>query len=250
MSSTVFTLEMESRMTTFVLVHGAWSGSHGFRHVRSLLLQAGHQVFTPSLTGIGERSHLSSPMVNLTTHIRDVTNQVLYEDLREIVLLGFSYGGFVITGSLEHIESRVRHLVFLDAFVPQNGETVLGHIGHSGRTAAEIGEAWLMPSPERQFDDPEEGNWMRARRGSHPKGCLTEAVYLSRPLEQFEFSRTYVKATLNPKTDVGGDAFWRAAEKAKQSSAWTYKEIETTHMVASNRPVETAAILLDVAKGL
>ena len=103
-------------MATFVLVHGAFSGSSAFRHVRRLLQRAGHEVFTPSLTGIGERAHLSSPLVNLTTHVRDVTNHILYEDLRDITLVGFSYGGFVVMGALEHVAERVRHLVFLDAF--------------------------------------------------------------------------------------------------------------------------------------
>src|ERR1700684_2243579 len=86
------------QMGTFVLVHGAWGGAHGFRKVRPLLRAAGHEVFTPSLTGIGERAHLTSPSVNLTTHIRDVVNVVLYEDLDDITLLGFSYGGMVVTG--------------------------------------------------------------------------------------------------------------------------------------------------------
>ena len=112
----------------------------------------------------------------------------------------------------------------------------------------EVGESWLIPAPERQFDDPEEGRWVGARRGPHPRGCFTEPVFLARPLEQFDFSRTYVKATLNPKTDLGAEALWRAAERAKQSSAWTYREIATTHMVPSNRPAETAAILLDVLR--
>jgi pimeloyl-ACP methyl ester carboxylesterase len=108
-------------MATFVLVHGGWSGAHGFRKVRPLLRAAGHEVFTPSLTGIGERAHLTSPSVNLTTHIRDVVNVVLYEDLDDITLLGFSYGGVVVTGTLDHIADRVRHLVYLDAFVPTSG---------------------------------------------------------------------------------------------------------------------------------
>jgi pimeloyl-ACP methyl ester carboxylesterase len=81
-------------MATFVLVHGAWNGAHGFAKVRRLLSAAGHEVFTPSLTGLGERSHLSSPQVNLTTHVQDVANHILCEDLHDIVLLGFSYGGF------------------------------------------------------------------------------------------------------------------------------------------------------------
>ena len=108
-------------MAVFVLVHGAWSGAHGFRKVRGPLRAAGHEVFTPSLTGIGERAHLTSPQVRLTTHVTDVVNTVVYEDLRDIVLLGFSYGGFVVTGALEYIAERVRHLVYLDAFVPDDG---------------------------------------------------------------------------------------------------------------------------------
>src|ERR1700729_122658 len=117
-------------MATFVLVHGAWSGAHGFRKVRPVLRAAGHAVFTPSLTGIGERAHLTSPSVDLTTHIRDVVNVVLYEDLDDITLLGFSYGGMVVTGSLDHIADRVRHLVYLDAFVPASSDTVAGLAGH------------------------------------------------------------------------------------------------------------------------
>jgi pimeloyl-ACP methyl ester carboxylesterase len=232
-------------VANFVLVHGAWSGSSGFRHVRRQLQLAGHQVTTPSLTGIGERAHLSSPAVNLSTHIRDVANHILHEDLDQITLLGFSYGGFVVTGSLEHVADRVRHLVFLDAFVPTNGETVLAHIGRPGRAPAQLGEQWLVPPPDRQFDDPEEGKWIAARRHSHPLGCFTEPVYLSQPLEQFAFDRTYIKATLDPKSDVGADALWRAADRARNSQAWRYAEIETTHMVASNRPNELTAILLD-----
>src|SRR5215467_3003469 len=111
-------------MTIFVLVHGAWGGAHGFRRVRGPLQAAGHQVFTPSLTGIGERAHLTSPQVNLTTHITDVVNTVLYEDLRDIVLLGYSYGGMVVTGALAHIAGRVAHMVFLDAFLPGDGDSL------------------------------------------------------------------------------------------------------------------------------
>ncbi len=119
-------------MAIFVLVHGAWGGSYGFRSVRAPLRAAGHEVFTPSLTGIGERAHLTGPQVCLTTHVTDVVNAVLYEDLRDIVLLGWSYGGCVVTGALEYIGDRVAHLVFLDAFVPADGDSVVG--GRAGRS--------------------------------------------------------------------------------------------------------------------
>lgn len=231
-------------MANFVLVHGAWSGSSVFRHVRRHLQLAGHQVTTPSLTGLGERVHLASPLVNLSTHVRDVVNHILYEDLEGITLLGFSYGGFVVTGALEHVADRVRHLVFLDAFVPENGETVLAHIGRPGRALAQLGQAWQLPPVDRQFDDPAEGRWVSSRRSAQPAGCFTEPVYLSKPLEQFAFDRTYIKATLDPRSAPGADAFWRAADRAKNSPAWRYAEIETTHMVASNRPAELASLLV------
>jgi pimeloyl-ACP methyl ester carboxylesterase len=204
-------------------------------------------VFTPSLTGIGERVHLASPQVNLSTHICDVVNHVLYEDLAGIVLIGFSYGGFVVTGALEHIADRIRHLVYLDAFVPDDGDTALGLALGLGRQPIQLGGDWLVPAPERQFDDPAEAAWANARRTPHPIGCFTEPVRLLQAVEEFPFTRTYIKATLDPPTDIGAAAFVRAADRARSSPAWRYAEIPTTHMVASNRPKELAATLLELA---
>ena len=234
-------------MSTFVLVHGAWGGAHGFRHVRRLLQAQGHQVFTPSLTGIGERVHLASPLVNLSTHVRDVCHQVLYEDLQDVVLLGFSYGGFVVTGALEHIAARVAHLVYLDAFVPQSGESVFGHLRGDGRPSLQLGDDWLMTGPVRAFDDPAEADWMAPRRTTHPKGCFTEPVFLAQPLEAFAFSRSYIKATQSPAGDLGDAAFWRAARLAQASLHWRYFEVASNHMVPNNQPVEVARMLMDVA---
>jgi len=231
-------------MTTFVLVHGAWSGAHGFRHVRRLLQSAGHTVFTPSLTGLGERVHLASPLVNLSTHVRDLVNHVLFEDLHDIALVGFSYGGFVVTGALEHIAERVAHLVFLDAFVPANGESLSSHLGGPGRPAIEIGEEWLVTGPVREFDDPAEGEWVKLRRTPQPRACFTEPVYLGKPLEAFPFTRTYIRATVSVAGEPGAAAFWRAAQHAEASPAWRYFEIASNHMVASNKPMETAELLM------
>src|SRR6201997_3646233 len=150
-------------MTTFVLVHGAWGGSYGFKYVRGPLRDAGHEVFTPSLTGIGERVHLASPQVDLTTHVTDVVNTILYEDLTGIVLLGYSYGGMVVTGALEHIADRVAHLVYLDAFVPSDGQALndLTQAGY-GRGAVGPGARWLVDLPFREYDDPVAAEWNRA----------------------------------------------------------------------------------------
>lgn len=234
-------------VAVFVLVHGAWGGAHGFRKVRGPLRAAGHEVFTPSLTGIGERAHLTSPQVCLTTHIADVVSTVWYEDLSDIVLLGFSYGGFVVTGALEHIAERVRHLVYLDAFVPDDGDTVAGTGGAAGMAYGVIGlgRDWLVPPPPREFDDPAEAQWAAARRTPQPVGCFTEPVRLARPLEDYPFTRTYIKATGEPRPEAGGP-FWTAADRATSSPAWNYHEIATNHMIPSNRPEELTGLLLDL----
>jgi pimeloyl-ACP methyl ester carboxylesterase len=234
-------------MAAYVLVHGAWSGAHGFRTVRRLLQAAGHEVFTPSLTGIGERVHLVSPLTDLTTHIHDVVNAVLYDDLDDIVLLGFSYGGAVVTGAIAHIACRIRALVYLDAFVPRDGDTVAELAGRPRPQVQTLGEEWLLPPPPRDFDDPEEAAWQNARRVSHPVRCFIEPVRLTTPLEGHPFGLTYIKATGDGRDMPGGAAFWTAAEHAKRSDRWRYYEIATTHMVASNRPEELTQILVQLA---
>jgi pimeloyl-ACP methyl ester carboxylesterase len=210
--------------------------------VRPPIAAAGHAVFTPSLTGIGERAHLASPQVDLSTHVQDVVNTVLYEDLSDIVLLGFSYGGFVVTGALGAIGDRVRHLVYLDAFVPGDGETLLGITGQSADRVLALGAQWLVPPPDRAYDDPAEAAFSVARRTSHPVGCFTEPVRLRRPLEDYPFGRTYIKATDEPEPSP----FWTSARRAETSPAWEYREIATSHLIPVNRPSELADLLLQL----
>lgn len=233
-------------MATYVLVHGAWNGAHGFHRVRALLQDAGHRVFTPSLTGLGERAHLTGPGVGLTTHIRDVVNHVLYEDLNDIVLLGFSYGGFVVAGAVEHLAPRIRHLVFLDAFVPEDGQSVFSLTGTATSTIG-LGEPWLVPPPVREFDDPAEAAFMTTRRTSHPVLCFSEAVRLPRPLEEHSFGRTYIRATAEPVESAATAAFEAAARRAQASPHWHSREIGTNHMIANNRPEELAGLLRELA---
>lgn len=237
----------DDRPAVYVLVHGGWTGAHGFRHVRASLRSRGHEVFTPSLTGIGERVHLVNPQIDLTTHIQDVVNVVLYEDLRDVVLLGFSYGGAVVTGTLDLIGERVRELVYLDAFVPRSGESVAALAGRASPLTVDLGGAWLAPPPERRFDDPEEAAWQNARRVPHPLRCFSEPVQISMPVEEHDLGLTYIKASGEGRDAPGGEAFWAAAEHAEASERWRYLEIDTTHMVASNRPDELTAILLGLA---
>jgi pimeloyl-ACP methyl ester carboxylesterase len=228
----------------YVLVHGAWGGSYGFRGVRRLLQADGHEVLTPSLTGIGERAHLTGPHVDLSLHVLDVVNAVRYDDLDDLVLLGFSYGGMVVTGALEHIGDRVRELVFLDAFVPADGDSVATLTGGAlGPAGSGIGAPWLVPASPREFEDPATGAWSNRRRTPQPVGTFTEPVRLAVPLEAQPLGRTYIRATADPN----GTVFDAPARHARESAAWRYHEIETTHMVPENRPAELAALLRALA---
>jgi pimeloyl-ACP methyl ester carboxylesterase len=232
-------------VTTFVLVHGAWGGAHGFRLVRPLLTRAGHDVFTPSLTGIGERSHLVSPLVDLDLHVRDVVAQLFYEDLRDVVLLGYSYGGMVVTGVLEHAADRVRELVYLDAFVPEDGQSLYDLSGAKPPTGV---ADWLVPPMARQYTDSEAEAWALARRTAHPVGCFTQPVSLPVPLEDGAYGLTYIKAVGEPRP-AAGHPFWTAGDHARASARWRYFEIDTDHLIPQNRPEELADILLATAAG-
>jgi pimeloyl-ACP methyl ester carboxylesterase len=228
------------------LVHGAWGGAHGWRLVRPILWAAGHQVFTPGLTGIGERVHLVSPHVDLSVHVDDVVNQVLYEDLTDIVLVGYSYGGMVVTGALAHIAGRVRELVYLDAFVPADGQSLTDVTGGSAPGAqAEIGAPWLAPPLPRDFENPELTAWARPRRTAQPLRTFTEKVRLPRPLEDYGFGRTYIKALGDPRND-GRDAFYEAADRYRDHPKWRYREHPGNHMIPLNDPAGLAALLLEL----
>lgn len=233
-------------MTTYVLVHGAWGGAHTWKLVRPGLWAAGHHVFTPGLTGIGDRVHLVSPQVGLSTHIDDVVNQIVYEDLSDIVLLGFSYGGMVVTGALAHIADRVRELVYLDAFVPAQGQS-LDAIAGNPPASAKLGQPWLIAPRPRVIDDPIESVWNDVRRTSQPARTFTEAVELHIPIEEYPFGRTYIKALDDPRRTDGPSAFWDVAERVRNHPAWRYREIDTNHMIPQNRPAELVEILLDLA---
>jgi pimeloyl-ACP methyl ester carboxylesterase len=236
-------------MTTYVLVHGAWGGAHTWRTVRPLLWAAGHPVFTPALTGIGERAHLASPQIGLSTHVDDVVRQIVYEDLNDIVLLGFSYGGMVVTGALDAIGDRVGQLVYLDAFVPDDGQAVVDMVGTVGIPASPstgLGSEWLIPPRERSFDNPAEAEFAGPRRTGQPIRTFTEPVRLARPLEEQEFGRTYIKATADPRNPIGPDVFWDAADRFRERPSWRYEEIDSNHMVPQNRPQELVDILVSL----
>src|SRR5258707_4888261 len=123
---------------TIVIVHGAWGGSWAFRRVEELLRQKGFNVYRPQLTGLGERVHLSRPDIGLSTHIDDVVNTILFEDLHNIILVGHRYGGMVITGVADRVPARIHRLVYLDAMVPNDGESVMSIVSDHGRWLKEM----------------------------------------------------------------------------------------------------------------
>ena len=232
-------------MTTFVLVHGAWGGAHTWKSIRPLL--APHPVFTPALTGIGERVHLASPQVDLSLHAQDVINLVEYEDLHDIVLVGFSYGGMVVTATLDRIGDRVRELVYLDAFVPNDGQS-LGDLTSSPNPPGALGDEWLIAPRPRVIDDPDEAAWNEVRRTAQPYRTFTENARLSKPVEAFAFGLTYVKALDDPIVSDRRNPFWDAAARAKANTRWRYAEIDTNHMIPQNRPHELATLLLSLVR--
>src|SRR5918993_5092102 len=110
---------------TFVVAHGAWSSGWAWKKMHPLMTSRGHRLLTPSYTGLGERAHLANPDIDLDTHITDVVNVLVYEDLRNVVLIGHSYGGVVATGVADRARDRIRRLIYLDAFIPEDGKSFL-----------------------------------------------------------------------------------------------------------------------------
>ena len=170
---------------------------------------------------------------------------MLYEDLDEIVLVGFWDGGAVMTGALPHLAERVADLVYVDAFVPADGDTVGSLVGGPAAGPIRLGQPWLVPPAPRTYDDPQEAAFADARRVDHPVRCFIEPVAVPRSLEDYAFTRTYIRATADLADAPGAAAFEAAAEEhARTSPAWRYHGIATNHMVAQNRPDELVAILV------
>ena len=165
-------------MATFVLVHGAWRGSWCWRRVRKALQQQGHEVYTPTLTGVGERSHLLSETVNLQTQTLDVLNLIQWEELTDLVLCGHSYGGMVVAAAADRIPERIRSLVFLDAFVPENGQSLADFAPISGdqlidgwKTAPISAEAFGVNLTDRA--------WVDRQCTVHPVACFRQPAQLT-----------------------------------------------------------------------
>lgn len=235
-------------MATFVLVHGAWHGAWCWKRVRPLLTARGHDVFTPTLTGTGERSHLASPDVGLETHITDVLNVLEWEELSDVVLCGHSYGGMVISGVADRAPERIRSLVYVDAFVPRDGEATVDLMSpQAARLAREgarvAGEGWRVPPfPAARFKiDPENQAWIDRLCTPQPLRTLQEKVRLGGAIDRIS-RRTFILAT-----QYQPSAFHEVAERLRQDPAWRVTAIDCGHDIMVDKPRELADVLLGAA---
>lgn len=227
--------ETSSRGSIYVIVHGAWGGSWAFKKIDSLLTAQGHLVYRPSLTGQGERVHLASPEINLTTHINDVVNTILFEDLNNIILVGHSYGGMVISGVAERVHDRIRKLIYLDAMVPEDGETVMGIMDPDGDRLKPMIKGdflvppWVKPDQDAPKDVP------------HPLRTLTEPIVLKNA-EAKKIPATYI-LTIDPGKKPEDDAFALSAQRAS-NRGWTVYHMTADHNPQWSAPETLVAMLL------
>lgn len=233
-------------MSTFVLVPGAWHGSWCWKRVRKALQAQGHEVFTPTFTGVGERSHLLSPQVDLETHIADVANLVLWEELNDFVLCGHSYGGAVITAIADRMPERVRALVYLDAFILEDGQSVHDVLPPAVREAQlqgarETGDGWRVPpiSAEDFGVNARDRGWMNRQCTPHPLATFEQRLKVGRTFAPERV--TYVLAT-----GYSISPFPPFYERAK-AKGWKTVSVPCGHDVMLDRPTDLIKILLEAA---
>ena len=231
---------------TFVLVHGSSAGGWCYRRVADLLEKAGHKVYAPTLTGLGERSHLMSGLITLDTHITDVVNVIRWENLEDFVLVGHSYGGWIISGVAEQVEGKISSIVFLDAFMPENGQRVLDT--NSPRSRAEIEQAQKKaevsrPAPPASVWKVNEKDrpWVNEKFTAQPIGVAFTPVRLTGARDRVP-RKTYVRAKgyENPN-------FESYYAKVKSDRSWRTYEMHCGHEVMIDMPERTAEFLLEVA---
>jgi pimeloyl-ACP methyl ester carboxylesterase len=222
-----------SAKRTFVIVHGAWGGGWDWRGVSDLLTARGHVVFRPTLTGLGERAHLASPEIGLQTHINDVANTILYENLREVTLVGHSYGGMVVTGVADQIPDRIAHLAYIDAFVPFDGESVMDLLAARGSAkppgaiqGAFVVPTWVKPGTLPPIDVPQ------------PLKTFTDAIVLKNELRE-RIPTTYIHTVAKEASKDDFDLFAARARK----KGWQIDKLTADHTPERSAPGELSALL-------
>ncbi|MEW2515537.1 alpha/beta fold hydrolase [Streptomyces sp. NPDC046870] len=238
-------------MSTFLLVHGAWHSGRCWERVVPLLESAGHRVYTPSLTGYGDKAHLLGPAVGLDTHVEDVVKLVHEEDLTDVVLVGHSYAGLVISSAANEIPERIAQLVYLDAMVPEHGETAVDVqpiTRHLIDRAERSGGGWRvpplpeMPAPYGLFGvtDPVDVAWLRAMLSDHPVRCLRQPVRMDNPAMR-SVPRAHIHCV-----GVQPEGITRRPVPATQPNGSPARvwELPTGHDCMVTMPVELSELLL------
>jgi pimeloyl-ACP methyl ester carboxylesterase len=229
---------------TYVLVHGAWHGGWCWAKVARLLRDAAQEVYTPTLTGLGERAHLARPEVDLETHIQDVVAMLEAEELRQVTLVGHSYGGMVISGVAARTSGRIRQLVYLDAIVPEAGKSLLDYMSperaQAMRDGAQTqGEGWKVPPfpPERLgVTSQRDTEWLTKHLVPQPLRTFEQPL----PAAGGEkLKRTYVYCS-----KPASGAFDQFAERLRDDRKWTFHDVKTGHDAMVTAPGEIAKILM------
>ena len=236
-------------MATFVLVHGAWHGGWCWRKVADILRSHGHEVHTPTLTGLGERVHLAHADIDLDTHIADVLGLMEAEELSNVILCGHSYGGMVITGVAERGARYLDGLVYLDAFLPPPGNSLADMLPAARRDGmlalvADEGEGWRIPPPENNLwdiVDADDREWVARRIGDHPFKTMTQPLAHGKPWEGIA-NRAFVLATGNTSSP-----FFPIADALRDDPTWRLEIVDCGHDVMVDQPDRLVEILEDTA---
>jgi pimeloyl-ACP methyl ester carboxylesterase len=248
--------EQRTKSTVFVLVHPAWHGAWCWKKVVPLLEKRGHTVATVTLTGLGERRHLARADVGLDLHVTDVVNLLKFEDLHDVVLVGHSSSGAVITGVANRAPEHLAHVVYLDAFVPEDGQGVLDLLPPDRRRALEAlvnaeGDGWLLPrfaSPPWEtivrdmwgVTDAGDVRWMLERLTPTPIGHFRDAVQRKHPAAA-KLPSTYIRCRGFPSP-----RFDQHADMARRTPGWHYRELATSHHPAVTAPADLVNVLVRV----
>lgn len=226
-------------MATFVICHGAWDGGWYWQGVARKLQKMGHVVYTPTLTGLGEREHLGNPATDLETHIQDLVNVFEYEDLKEVSLVGHSYGGAVITGAVDRISNRLSDLIYLDAFILKNRESLADLFGNSPviehllSLANQFGDGWRIPFHSETDTDP--------RHAAQPMQTFFQKLNQTNPEAWAILRKTYISCTERGENPVY-EPIEKCAKEAKDQG-WPYFELSSGHNPNDSMPDELSNLL-------
>jgi pimeloyl-ACP methyl ester carboxylesterase len=234
---------------SFVLLHGAFHGAWCWREVARLLRQHGHQVTTPTQTGLGERHHLLSPSITVETFIEDLIEHIRYSEVSDAVLVGHSFGGIALAGAADRIPARIRQLIFLDSRIVQNGQSAFDTtppelVAQRRAQAAEHGNLFLPPPPAESFGVPAGKKADRVNRllTPHPFATFENRVRLAHPLGN-GLPCTYIACTRPATASLAPSRTW-----AREQPRWGYRELETGHDAMITAPLETAKLLMELAE--